>query len=153
MTTDSFNSWKLEKKIKDSDLIFTRALKSIYHQDLFNRLATALADQRPSFSEGLQMLELFTDLLLMDYSEALFLKTDDLETWKCYLQNLRYPMTTYHDEAMKNKFQNLPWPNGAKTKFERRGDRAGVEFKFFISSEADLTKLIASLERVKAELK
>ena len=150
---NSFDSWKLEKKVKESDLLFTRALKSTYQQDLFIKLANDLIDQKPSYSEGLQMLELFTDLILMDYSEALFLNTDNLDTWKSYLRNLRYPMTTHHDDAMKNKFEKLPWPNGVKTKFERRGDHAGIEIKFFVSSQADIIKLIASLERVKAELK
>ena len=149
----AFEAWKLEKSVKESDLIFTRALKSSYHQELFNKLANDLVDQKPSYSEGLKMLELFTDLILMDYSEALFLYTDNLDTWKSYLLNLRYPMTTHHDDAMKNKFESLPWPNGVKTKFERRGDHAGIEIKFFVSSQADIIKLIASLERVKAELK
>ena len=147
-----FEQWKIQKKVKDSDLVFTRALKSQYQQELFHKLATSLVDLDPSFTQGLQMLEMITDLILMDYSEALFLYTDSLDTWSSYLRNLRYPMTTHQDDTMKHKFENLPWPQGAKAKFERRGDRAGVELKFFVSSTADLTKLIAALERVQSEL-
>ena len=148
----SFDKWKNQKKVKDSDLVFTHALKSQYQQELFHKLATSLADLNPSFTQGLQMLEMLTDLILMDYSEALFLYTDSIDTWSTYLRNLRYPMTTHHDDTIKIKFENLPWPQGAKAKFERRGDRAGVELKFFVSSTADLTKLIAALERVQADL-
>ncbi len=149
----TFDWWKTEKKVTELDLIFTRALKTTYHQELFNKVANSMVGLQPSFSEGLQMLELVTDLILMDYGDSLFLYTDNLDTWKTYLQNLRYPMTTHHDDALKNRFEKLPWPSGAKTKFERRGDRAGVEVRFFITSVADVTKMIASLERVQAELK
>ena len=46
----------------------------------------------------------------------------------------------------------LPWPYGSKLKFERRGDRAGIELKVFITSEADLIKTIAALEQVKSKI-
>lgn len=149
---NSFELWKQDKKVQPNDLIFTLALKTDYQRELFDKLARTLADLSPSYSEGLNMLELFTDLILMDYSEALFMYTDNLDTWKTYLRNLRYPMTTHHDEVLKSKLDNLIWPPGTKTKFERRGDRAGIEVKFFISSKADIVKLMASLERIQAEI-
>ncbi|OFZ29026.1 MAG: hypothetical protein A2622_13110 [Bdellovibrionales bacterium RIFCSPHIGHO2_01_FULL_40_29] len=148
----SFDLWKSEKKVKDSDLIFTRALKTQFQQDLFHRLSNTLADLKPSFTEGLQLLEMVTDLILMDYTEALFVYTEDLDTYRTYLRNLRYPMTTHHDDVLKHKFTEMPWPQGAKVKFERRGDRAGVEVRFFVSSATDITKLIAALERVQIEM-
>ena len=53
---------------------------------------------------------------------------------------------------LKEKLESLSWPYGSKIKFERRGDRAGIELKLFISSSSDLTKVISSLERVKENI-
>jgi hypothetical protein len=148
----SFKTWSEAKKVKESDLIFTRALKSPVHLDLFHKLADQVAGLNPSFSEGLQILELITDLILMGHQEELFAQALNVESYKSYLKSLRYPQTTQRDENLKSKLESLPWPYGAKVKFERRGDRAGVELKLFISSEIDLTKILASLERVKQDL-
>lgn len=148
----SFKTWSDDKKVKESDLIFTRALKNPVHQDLFHKVADQLASLSPSFSEGLQILEIVTDLVLMGYTEELFLNQTDLSIYKSHLKTLRYPQTTKRDENLKSKLESLPWPYGSKVKFERRGDRAGVELKLFISSEVDLTKILASLERVKQEI-
>jgi len=145
-------TWSEDKKVKESDLIFARALKNPVHLDLFHKAADQVAGFGPSFSEGLQILEMLTDLVLMGHSEQLFLQQTDLATYKMHLKSLRYPQTTKRDEDLKTKLENLPWPYGSKVKFERRGDRAGVELKLFISSDVDLTKILASLERVKQEL-
>lgn len=148
----SFKTWSEAKKVKEADLIFTRALKSQVHLDLFHKLSNQVAELNPSFSEGLQILELSTDLILMGYSEELFNQSTQIDAYKNHLKSLRYPQTTKRDDELKNKLEALPWPYGSKVKFERRGDRAGVELKLFISSEVDLTKILASLERVKQEL-
>lgn len=145
-------TWSEDKKVKESDLIFARALKNPVHLDLFHKVADQVAGLGPSFSDGLQILEMLTDLVLMGHTEELFLRQTDLATYKAHLKSLRYPQTTKRDDDLKIKLENLPWPYGSKVKFERRGDRAGVELKLFISSEVDLTKILASLERVKQEL-
>lgn len=152
MSTD-FDTWSVEKKIKDSDLIFKKSIKSDYHSELFKKLANQMALLNPTFAEGLQILELLTDLILMGHDEDLFINSEDLSAWKISLKKMRYPQTNERDEELKNKFEKLPWPHGSKIKFERRGDRAGVELKIFLSSETDLTKALASLERVKDEMK
>ena len=152
MSTD-FNTWSIEKKLKDSDLIFKKSIKSDFHNELFNKLANQMAILNPTFAEGLQILEILTDLILMGHDEVLFENSKNLDLWKACLKKLRYPQTYNRDEDLKTKLEKLPWPYGSKVKFERRGDRAGVELKVFLSSETDLTKILASLERVKEEMK
>lgn len=144
----NFNSWSLEKKIKPTDLVFTQALKTELQRDLFNRVSEQMAEHNPSFSEGLQFLEQITDLILMGYNDELFTEQPSWTRWKEKIHELRFPLTKSRDEKLKIKFESLPWPAGSKIKFERRGDRAGVEVKLYISNEADLTKILASLERV-----
>lgn len=147
----SFEQWQIEKKIKPSDLIFTQSLKSSIQKDLFNQTAELLASLKPSFSEGLKILETVTDLILMGHNESIFENSKTLDIWKLHLQQLRFPHTTSQDVDLKTKLENLPWPSQSKVKFERRGDRAGVEVKLFISSSADLTKIISAFERIQTE--
>ncbi len=148
----NYKDWLSEKNIKDSDLIFTQSLKKEIHQELFKKAADQITQLRPTYSEGLQLLEVLTDLVLMGHDEVLFENSALLEVYKKHLLSLRYPVTQNRDEDLKKKYEQLPWPAGAKIKFERRGDRAGVELKLFISNPTDLTKAIAALERVQQEL-
>lgn len=148
----SFKTWATDKKLKDSDLIFLRALKNSVQLDLFHKVADQTALLNPTFTEGLQIFEMLTDLVLMGHAENLFENSGSLTEYRAHLKNLRYPLTSKRDDEQKTKFESLPWPYGSKVKFERRGDRAGVELKLFISSEVDLTKILASLERVQKEL-
>lgn len=147
-----FAQWQTDKKVKPTDLAFIQSLKSEADQDLFYKLADQLTAFKLSFSEGLKVLELLTELILMGHQEKLFEGIDDFKKWSLSLKQLRYPHTTSTDVNLKTKLENLPWPSQAKIKFERRGDRAGVEVKFFVSSSTDVTKLIASLERVQTEI-
>lgn len=148
----SFTTWALEKKVKQSDLIFLRALTDPLHLDLFHKVADRVVLLRPTFSESLPLFEQLTDLILMGHAEELFLNLENLEAFRGHLKTLRYPHTSKRDDELKIKMEALPWPYGSKVKFERRGDRAGIELKVFISSDVDLTKIMASLERVQKEL-
>ena len=148
-----FKTWKEQKKVKDQDLIFTRALKSPQHLDLFTKVSEQMAPLTPSFTEGVAFLELATDLILMGHMEALFEKTLTFETWSLNLKKLRVPHTDLRDSDLKEKLEKLPWPQGSKIKFERRGDKSGIELKLFISNPTDLTKILASLERVQLGMK
>ncbi len=147
-----FKTWALEKKLKDSDLLFKKALKTPLQEALLLKLADQLASLNPTFSEGLVTLELMTDLILMGLDEVLFENSASFDLWKASLRRLRYPTTSVRDDDLKVKLEKLPWPYGSKVKFERRGDRAGVELKLFVSSATDLTKILASLERVQEEI-
>jgi hypothetical protein len=89
----------------------------------------------------------------MGHGELLFESSHDFSKWSESLKKLRYPQTSLRDESLKQKFESLPWPAGSKVKFERRGDKSGVELKIFISGQADVTKAVAALERVGQELK
>lgn len=148
----SFKTWVDQKKVKESDLVFTRALKNTLHLDLFHKVADQMTLFNPSFSEGLVILEWVTDLILMGHHEELFSATPNLESYKQHLKVLRFPEVTRRDEQLKSKMESWPWPQGSKVKFERRGDRAGVELKIFISSNTDMTKIMAALDRVQKEM-
>lgn len=147
-----FKTWALDKKLKESDLLFTKVFKTPAEEALFYKLSDLLASLQPSFTEGLQGLELLTDLVLMGHDASLFENTTTFDSWKASLRRLRYPETSIRDDELKSKLEKLSWPVGSKVKFERRGDRAGVELKLFVSSATDLTKILVALERVQEEI-
>lgn len=145
-------AWLEAKKVKANDLAFLSPLKTDLQWQLFFKALLQLIEARTSYTESLRNLELISDLILMGHEETLFEQAHDFVKWSAHLKALRYPATTQRDDQLKEKLEKLPWPYGSKTKFERRGDRAGIELKMFIASEADLIKAISSLERVKEQI-
>lgn len=144
--------WIEAKKVKGADLVFLSPLKTDLQWQLLFKALLQLIEARTSYTESLRNLELISDLILMGHEETLFEQSHDIAKWIPHLRALRYPATTQRDDVLKDKLEKLPWPYGSKTKFERRGDRAGIELKMFITSEADLIKAISSLERVKEQI-
>ena len=144
--------WLEAKKVKGADLVFLSALKTDLQWQLLFKALLQLIEARTSYTDSLKNLELISDLILMGHEETLFEQSHDFAKWSVHLKALRYPTTTLRDDNLKAKLEKLPWPYGSKTKFERRGDRAGIELKMFITSEADLIKAISSLERVKEQI-
>lgn len=147
----NFQDWLLEKKVHDQHLVFANALKTKDQKQAFESLAYKMANLSPSQSLGLQFLELITDLILMDKTHLILEESKDFNCWLQHIKELRYPQTLSRDQNLKEKLEKLNWPSGSKTKFERRGDRAGVELKTFISSSLDIKKLAAELERLEKE--
>ncbi len=151
--TSVISAWLNAKKIKSSDLNPVLSLKTDLHWKLLSQSILTLIELKASYSDSIKTIDLITDLILMGHNEVLFEKTSSLQIWTDHLYQLRYPATVKRDEDLKQKYENLSWPFGSKTKFERRGDRSGVELKVFITSEADLIKVISSLERVQQQMK
>ncbi len=151
--TSLISDWLTAKKIKSTDLNPIQSLKTDLHWKLLNTAVLCLIELKASYSESIKTIDLITDLILMGHSKVLFEKTQSFQNWTDHLYQLRYPATVKRDQDLKQKFETLPWPYGSKTKFERRGDRSGVELKVFITSEADLIKVMSSLERVQQQMK
>jgi hypothetical protein len=152
ISQDQILSWVQSKKIKSTDLTFLNILKTDNEKKMISECFLKCFSLNASFSETLQILELATELVMINSETAVLTETTNINTWKSELKKLRYPQTTLSDQELKAKLEALPWPYGAKVKFERRGDRAGIEVKLFISSTADLTKSISALERVKEQI-
>ena len=144
----SLQDWVLAKKLRSQDLRFLTLLAQTEQREKFCMVTDEFFRSSPTFSEGLQILETVVDLILMKKASEIPAYTD-FQSWRHQLTKLRHPITSAHDDARKSAIEQLKWPHGSKIKIERRGDRHGVELKVFISSPTDLTKMIASLERVK----
>lgn len=150
---ESLQTWLASKNDQQSPLPFVSLLKTDLQKAILQRVVEHFDLLRPSYSEGLKILELTTELILMNAHNEIFKHSNSLAHWQIHLTQLRNPVTAQRDQILEKKMLALPWPFGSKIKFERRGDRAGVELKMFITSEADLIKAMAALERVKTDLK
>lgn len=166
MKIGPLNEWLLSKNapqnpdspIRYTDLQFLSLLNTEqieFHSqksfDYFNQFKT-------SYSDGIKILELLTEITLIQSTqnqidlESLYQDFHDTSSWLTQLKKKRFPVTSDRDSQLEKKMLGLPWPYGSKLKFERRGDRAGIELKVFITSEADLIKTIAALEQVKSKI-
>jgi hypothetical protein len=149
----NFTTWKELKKVQIRDLAFLNLFKTDEERYCFNTLAEKMAALSPSFSDGLSFLETASELILMGHREDLFNNSSLFSEWNRHLRQLRYPATSAREQQSKIKIESMKWPAGAKLKFERRGDRFGVEMKYFISTSADILKLKSALERLYDEMK
>lgn len=144
-------NWLELKKSGLKKTPFLGLIKTPEMHDQIEQIVDQLLQTKASFSEGIQILELSTELLLLEKKPAY--SGNSTTEWIQNLKILRYPSSHQIQKNKEDLFLKLPWPHGSKIKFERRGDRTGVELKCFISSEVDLTKMLAALERVQTELK
>lgn len=157
-----FQHWFRTKNAGPQDLRFLSLLQTPLSQSAdriqkFSELTESFFQSNPSYSEGLQVLEIIVDLILLDRTSQIppFDSQDknqlqkNIQNWRNCLFEIRNPNTTAKDDLRKVQLESLKWPLGSKIKVERRGDRHGAEFKIFISSSADLTKVIANLESLK----
>lgn len=149
---EALKTWVLEKKFRSNDFSFLNLIKTDSEMSILSEACLQCFKLSASFSDTIQILELCTELMLINSETKILQNCENLISWKSALKQLRYPQTTQSDAVLKEKLESLSWPYGSKIKFERRGDRAGIELKLFISSSSDLTKVISSLERVKENI-
>lgn len=147
----NFQDWFIEKKVQNHHIGFVNLLQSEQQKQVFQSLADQMATMRPSQTLGLEFLELVVDIISLKKENLIDRNFSDFDSWKKHLYSLRFPQTVARDQVLKEKLEQLSWPTQSKIKFERRGDRAGVELKTFITSSLDLKKLIAELERVQKD--
>lgn len=145
-------AWFKSKKFKPGDFAFLNILQTNTQKLAVANSLLKCQKFNASFTETQHALELVTELVMMNIELPIDSADTHLTQWMATLKALRYPYMTFSDQDLKSKLEALPWPYGAKVKFERRGDRAGIELKLFITSAADLTKSISALERVKDQL-
>lgn len=151
-----FQRYILQKKIKLNDLLFLSTLNELDSSIATTSYFIKILETQPSYQELIKATELVVEILALD-------KTGDLNevTSHSYstsqelikaLTLIRYPESA-KVESSKNAIQkNIPWPPFAEVKTTRKGDRVGFDVRFFISSEADVIKTVAALERVQAAL-
>ena len=108
---------------------------------------------RPSHSQGIQILELAGELLLMGTPlDTLFETTTNLENLLKQLKLLRYPMASKQEEQKSKIIQSLSWPRQMKGRWIRQNDLSGLEIQFRCFSIKDLKQKIQGLEHIYNQL-
>ena len=145
-----FLAWLHEKNVRAQDLASAILIKP-------GQLEKFLGDflkLNPSKSEGVQILELLIDLILLEKPKEILsssLQQKNASAALVQLKELRYPQTTRRDRLQSHI--NLSWPQNVNAKFQRRGDRAGFDLQVFVGNSNELKKTINHLEKVIEEWK
>lgn len=145
-----FARWMKEKKLSSDNL---KVFKSLSRKQILPVLDW-ISSHRPSHSEGVEILELAGELLLMDR-----LKTDTFQaasSVKALLERLRllrYPLSLGGDEKKKAYLKGLPWSSGMKGQWIRERDRSGLSIHLTAFHQSSLREKIKNLETLYLRIK
>ncbi len=144
-----FLTWLHEKNLRAQDLASAILVKP----EQLEKFLSAFLQLAPSKSEGVQILELLADLILLEKTDEALLSSLQKNAPAALgkLKELRYPQATTRDRLQSHL--NLSWPQNVNAKFQRRGDRAGFDLQVFVGNSNELKKTINHLEKVIEEWK
>ncbi|OQW53400.1 MAG: hypothetical protein A4S09_07310 [Proteobacteria bacterium SG_bin7] len=144
---EDFRSWAHERRVSVRDLAPLRCEVSKEFVFVLEQIVRSRATRQ----QGAQILEIAVELHLNDtpLSEVMSL-SDSAEIWLAYLKKIRYPLSTSADREMQNKVKSMPWPNHVEAEWQRRGDQAGVQIRFFAQSETELNRHLENLRNMKS---
>ncbi len=141
--------WLHQKKFASQDLAPLRSLKDI---NLLMEFWPLLTNSHFSKSDGAKIIELLTELLLMEKPISALLPQKEISFWLKELHILRYPQTTQYDAQAEKKIRSVAWPLKSEAKWARRGDRGGIELKMFFSHPQELKRSLERLQQVCSDL-
>ncbi len=104
-----------------------------------------------SKSEWTQVIEWFTELLLMKKHEELSALEPLVSKQKEFfvkLKELRYPETAKKDRLETDFWKKLPWPKNTQAEFRRQGDQTKTYVSMNFSSLQDLKKIAKDLHQM-----
>ena len=145
-----FEKWVKDKKLEFASLSLLTELSDI---QIAQPLLAWISRNRPSHSQGIQILEMTGELLLMGRSlNALFETTQNPEDLLKNLKQLRYPLTSGQEEQKTKIVKALPWPKQMKGRWIRQNDKTGLEVQFRCFSMKDFKQKIQNLQHIISEL-
>lgn len=145
-----FEQWVKDKKLDFSGLsLLTEFSDTQKPQALLNWIS----QNRPSHSQGIQILELAGELLLMGRPLNAILETaQNSEDLLRSLKQLRYPLTSGQEEKKTKIVRALPWPKHMKGRWIRQNDKTGLEVQFQCFSMKEFKQKAQSLQHIINEI-
>lgn len=140
---EAFQTWLAQKAVGPQELGILLSLAPVKLTKAFHKIVT----ENHSRSHGVQILELFGELLMMGKSEELLLSANG-EAWVKLLRQLRYPLAHSADQTASQAIAKISWPGSVQSKWTRRGDQAGIELKFFAANPLEFKRTLASLRKL-----
>ena len=145
-----FFKWAEEKKLSEKEI---RILKQLSEKESLPLLSW-IAEYRPSYSQGVEILELSGELLLMGQLPLdIFQNSKEPATLLQKLKKLRYPLSVGKEEERSEYLKKLPWPRGLKGKWIRWNDKSGLHIHFQAFSFRELSEKIKAMETLYKQLK
>lgn len=145
-----FFKWAEEKQLSEKKL---RILKQLSEKESLPLLSW-IAKNRPSHSQGAEILELSGELLMMDQLPLdIFPNSKEPAALLKKLKRLRYPLSFAKDESRSEYLKTLPWSKGLKGKWIRLNDKSGLNIHLTAFSLKELSEKIKALETLYKQLK
>lgn len=142
--------WCDERKLAPGDLSILLSLKEA---NALLPTLLLLSERRTGKNQGVRILELAGELLLMD--QTLPPAGADDTAWLARLESLRFSRTFSGDARQSEKVAALPWPKQVHAQWRRRGDSGILEVQLQADSLESWLKRIEDLtrltERMRAE--
>ncbi len=141
---EPFFKWCIEHNSSPRDLYPILSVKDLapINEDLIHLHTIGV-----SRSLGSQILELLIECFLLDPNGAKTSAAHNGDEWLSQLKIKRYPQTYKSDLEKQQKMMSLPLPKDFQTRWQRQGDRSGLEVRFFISQEQELKKYSQLLQQ------
>ncbi len=146
----TFHQWVKEKKITEKDLSILTEFKNC---STIKPLLKWIENYKPTHSQGVQILDLGGELLLMDKSlNQILLKEQKVSLLIEKLKKLRKPKSSVHDEERSKIVAGLSWTNSIKAKWIRQNDRGALSIHFNSFSMKDFKQKIQKLNSIYKQL-
>lgn len=139
-----FLNWCTEHNLSPRDLFPLLSMSNLQNVDEDLKKISSLALSR---NLGAQILELVIECRLLSDSNEEQSSATTGDEWLQQLKSKRYPQTLLNDSEKQKKMLALPWPKDFQLRWQRQGDRSGLEIKFFVSHEKELPKFTQLLQQ------
>ncbi len=143
---EAMQKWVEEKDLSVRDLMILLSFDSLKSlQPCFQ----FLSEKSCSKSEGVKILELYGELVLLDRdaATALSLATSAGEALRS-LEFLRYPMRKSMQNNLEEKLKSVEMPVRTQARFLTQGDETSLELKLQAKNPEDLKKRLESLQKL-----
>ncbi len=145
-----FLDWCAEHSLSPRDLFPLLSLTKLQSVEQDLKKISSLALSR---NLGAQILELAVECRLLSLLEPSQSSMSTGDEWLQQLKAKRYPQTARSDSEKQKKMLELPWPKDFQLRWQRQGDRSGLEVKFFVSHEKELPKFTQLLQQTIQKIK
>lgn len=143
-----FCHWCAQKKWGPQDFAPLRSLTKDQISEL-NPYLKKINDPC-SKNDGTQIFELLIELFLLN-KDILPLLSLEITKWLSLLKHERYPIGSRQNHKNEELIQKLNWPLHSQAKWVRRGDKSGIELKFFFSHPQEFARSLIKLEQIKQQ--
>ncbi len=106
-----------------------------------------------SKSDSTIIFEYLIELYLMEYVELSNLLKTPIQQWLTALKKWRFPLQTKLQNKEEHIISKIHWPANSQAKWIQKGDRSGIELKFFFSHTQELDRILQKLETINDSFK